>query len=148
MVERRIKVINRIIHIIGGFILFWIVSWAWATHLPVTAFMENSGFTREGLVVQSKFTGYKIRECDRVVRSEVGWYRAYGVWEETSFKFIKDTSPNNTKPSGMWKQGFGIWQWGYVPTVATELRLTMLFDCKDNTPPNLEIVGVWPLSIK
>lgn len=112
-------------------------------NLPVTAFMKVTVVTVEKGRVVLHVTGRKLRDCDLVPHSKVGWYMLAGIPIETEFEFLKDTTPESTRPAAwMEVQDFGHWEWKGVPLTSTEVRLTARHKC--STGIKTRIIGTWP----
>lgn len=105
---------------------------------PKTKVLE--GFMAETIIKQpfvygALITGRKVSDCVLIPNTQVGW--AYnGIWRETEFAFINDTSPNSNRPTGL--QSFGLWRWRIRPT-DSRVRLTIQHICNDE--PVLSIIG-------
>lgn len=103
---------------------------AWNTGVPVVGFMKASYISAEGGVVTARVTGVKIRGCDYIKGSSIGWYKGpFGVWHETDFTYVGDLSPDSNRASGWFRQNFGLWQWSGIPSEYQKLRVTTQHDC-------------------
>lgn len=87
--------------------------------------------------------GWKIRDCSIVAGSFVGWYKILGDWHETPLSFPDDTSPDSTRPSGLSRQSFGLFQWEKVPIGSNRVRVTLQHDCDGSV--RTTVAGNWSL---
>lgn len=104
----------------------------WQSVIPVVIFMKGEIVSDEGGEVSFSVIGYKLRKCDLVRGSSVGWYLIDGAWNETPFQYINDPTPESTRATSYYKQHFGIWRWYGVPDDATSVRLTVQHNCGEH----------------
>lgn len=97
--------------------------------LPVTAHMRAVEPTYSDGRYLARVEGYKIKDCIVVANSFVGWQKVGGTWRETGFVFKNDDTPLDSKPSGVAKQDFGIWEWYAVDADAEAVRLSLQHSC-------------------
>lgn len=106
---------------------FWLGASPASTRTNVVAGFMAETIVKTPFVYTALVTGQKINDCSLVPNSQVGW--AYnGLWRETEFAFINDTSPNSSRPTGV--QSFGLWAWRIRPT-DSRVRLTIQHMCGD-----------------
>ncbi len=113
-------------------------------YLPVTFLMKAEQVSRVESAVTMRVSGYKLRDCEVVKGSPVGWYVIGGEPIETSFEFVDDLTPDSSKPKSLFeRQSFGLWKWEGLPEFADEVRLTIKHTCGSET--KTRIVGTWPI---
>ena len=105
-------------------------NFALSSGLPVVAGMEAEYVEVRPDRVDARVTGIKLRGCSLVAGSAVGWYEGpTDVWNETPFEYIDDMHPESSRPSGLFRQNFGIWSWRKLPAHYQSLRTTVQHDC-------------------
>ena len=67
--------------------------------IPITLFMSVQNWKGTRSYITAEVTGYKIRDCQVVRDSYVGWVYSGETWYEIPFEFVDDDSPNSSKPS-------------------------------------------------
>ena len=113
-------------------------------YLPVTFLMKAEQVSKTESTVTMRVSGYKLRDCEVVKNSSVGWYLVGGVPIETRFEFVDDLTPYSSKPKSLFeRQSFGLWKWEGLPEFADEVRLTIKHTCGSET--KTRIVGTWPI---
>lgn len=100
----------------------------WTVFAPVTVFFKASDWHIEPSGITSTLTGYKIRNCQVVRGSAVGWQQTGAGWTETPFTFISDSSPDSTRPAELKRQSFGTWRWT-TTSIDHPVRLTVQHEC-------------------
>lgn len=95
--------------------------------------------------VRAVLSGHKIRGCELVAGSFVGWYLAPWGWQEVPFEWLADTSPDSTRPRSLFeRQRFGPALWREVPAAAREVRVTAQHNC-GSEPPVVTVLGPYIL---
>lgn len=113
---------------------------------PVVIGMRAVSMDHSGTTIDVRVTGWKIRSCDVVRGSAVGWFRENKIWHEAPFEFADDLSPDSTRPIGYLRQHFGVWRWSNIPAGARKVRLTLQHDC--NGKIRTTIAGVFDITPK
>lgn len=103
--------------------------------MPVVVFdrADNLRRTTSG-DVRASLGAWKVRGCQVVSGSFVGWARGPDGWREVGFAWIDDLSPDSSNPAGMFFQTFGLAEWSGVSRSATSVRLTVLHSCGGRAP--------------
>ena len=95
----------------------------WDNMAAVVWFERGHVVARQPNRVEIAVSGIKMRDCKRIPDSEVGYVQSIdGVWHETTFAYLDDLTPNNSKPRGVFSRiSFGVWEWSdYIgPVIAT-----------------------------
>ena len=100
----------------------------WTAFAPVTLFFKASDWHIKESGITADLTGYKIRNCEVVRGSAVGWQQTGAGWTETPFTFMHDSSPDSTRPAELRKQSFGTWRWT-TTSLDHPVRLTVQHEC-------------------
>lgn len=125
--------------------MFMLCLLAWNAFVPVVALMEARPVSLVDRVYTARVSGYKIRGCDIVAGSSVGWQRVSGQWTKIPFAFLNDKGGTEvTRPSEWEKQNFGLWQWGLLNSV-DDVRLTVQHNCKDGNDTFITVIGPFAL---
>lgn len=95
---------------------------------PVTFLMSAVKWENTESHVTAEITGYKVRDCQVVKGSFVGWVYSDKMWREVPFEFVKGTSPDSSKPPTLDKQSFGVWRW-HTPPQGESVKITMQHRC-------------------
>lgn len=109
-------------------ILITLIIHLWSIFAPVVVFMKAGKWQAEGQSVSASITGYKLKSCNVVKGSSVGWAKFNGEWSEVPFAFIADDTPDSTRPAEFSRQSFGRWSWT-LPVTTDQVRLTMQHEC-------------------
>jgi hypothetical protein len=114
-------------------------------YLPVTVLMRSDLIEKADDYIVMRISGYKIRGCDVVPNTAVGWSVTAGYPEETKFEFVHDLTPDSTRPFSYFdEQGFGLWKWSGLSESADSVRLTMRHNC--GGIERTREIGTWPIS--
>lgn len=113
-----------------GAVFASVLALGWTYRAPVVVFMTAQNVAFEAGSVTAEVFGRKLRNCEVVKGSVIGWYERGGVWFEIEdFEFLQDRTPDSTRPTG--RQSFGVWRWGGIHPDATAVRMTMEHLCGD-----------------
>ncbi len=97
--------------------------------IPITLFMSVERWESTRSHITAEIIGYKIRDCQIVRGSYVGWVYSGEAWREIPFEFINDTSPDSSGPATIDRQSFGLWRWHTQPRNGKEVKMTMQHNC-------------------
>lgn len=110
--------------------LLWLIIVAvFRAFFPVVIFMEPGVWKANHVTVQAKVTGYKIRDCEVVPKTFIGWVQRGNSWTEVPLTFPDDPSPDSTAPKSYERQSFGIWRWRVDPKTANTIKVTLQHKC-------------------
>lgn len=84
--------------------------------------------------VAAELSAIKIRGCNVVAGSFVGWDYGPKGWAETGFEWVGDLSPDSTKPRSWWRVQLGPALWWHAREDATKVRLTVQHSCGGRAP--------------
>lgn len=99
--------------------------------IPITFLVSvNEWVTTKNHVTAVEVAGYKVRDCQTVKGSFVGWVYFDEMWHETPFEFVNDPSPDSSEPATFDKQSFGSWRWHTPPQIGELVKMTMQHSCK------------------
>ncbi len=115
-----------------GLIVFTAVNLIGVNVVPVVVSMTASEIDNGGTYFTARVIGRKIRKCE--YESHQAFIRKKGekTWsEEAYFEYLKDRTPDSTKPEG-WHD-FGYWQWNsYGNQIIEAVKLVTQHDCHGN----------------
>lgn len=123
------KLKRNLISAVFGWALFFVVLQLCQAFIPVVVFMQVERWERSRSNIAAEIVGYKLLDCQVVKDSFVGWVNDGDLWREEGFKFIADTTPNNSKPATFERQSFGVWQWSTQPRNGKLIKMTVQHNC-------------------
>jgi hypothetical protein len=97
--------------------------------IPITFLMSVNEWKSTRSHITAEVMGYKVRDCQVVKGSFVGWVYSGEAWREIPFEFVNDSSPNSSKPATFDKQSFGSWRWHTQPRDGKSVKMTMQHSC-------------------
>lgn len=78
--------------------------------IPVVVQMEAAEIDRGGSYFTARIFGRKIRNCSYIGENPYAVLDESKLWsEDVYFEYLKDRTPDSSKPMG--KHDFGYWQW-------------------------------------
>ena len=107
---------------------------SWAMWGEVIWLAKGDTIKNAGGAVLLNVSAYKLRNCEIIPNSALGYVRSDGkLWEEASIKFIADKSPNSNRPRILQRQSFGVWEWTWehVDQTAKEVMVTVVHRCNN-----------------
>jgi hypothetical protein len=111
-----------------GSMLFLVLLTVFDTFTPVTTFMQVREWRSDRSSITADVVGFKIRDCDVVPGSSVGWVKG-SEWYEVPFEFVDDDTPDSSKPATSAKQSFGLWRWVTRPVDGKLVKMTIQHKC-------------------
>lgn len=143
----RRKIIEHTIGASIGIVLFAFLLSVFRYNAPVVALMKAELVARSPQSITVSVTGYKIRSCELVSESFVGWYKnKQGAWAEANGRvsFPNDTSKNSNRPAGVFsQQNFGLFKLNGVPEYSRKIRVTANHLCESDDAPRVTVIGPW-----
>lgn len=144
---RRIQ--REIVGIALGLLMFGGVLFVYQWVVPVTAWMAGIPTDRNANDVTLRVSGYKLRDCDLVGGSFVGWYiNEFGEWAEARgpVEFPDDASPGNSRPSSWWtRQDFGLFKLNGITPETVKVRVTVRHICDGDEEARRTVNGPWKI---
>lgn len=129
--------------VLAAGITAWIALEIVTPFIPVTALMRGEAIERTETRVTLRVTGRKVRDCQVVGGTFVGWSQGPdGVWHEGSISFPNDATPDSSRPTG--RQSFGLFRWDGVVPGAERVKATVTHNCDGH----LRITTVGPFTIE
>jgi len=133
------------------FILALTIVMGWMAYGKVVWFEKGEVVNHTHGRLQMKVSAYKLRDCEIVPNSQLGYvHSAGGLWEEAEIRFIRDITPNSSKPRLFQRQSFGTWEWSFYPNkLAKSVLVTVIHRCKYlSESNNLRLTRIGPMDVK